>query len=211
MTHGTNSAGAGTAPGGSGDGPVPLSARKLDWVFIGFFLINLFFITYIVDLEQLVIADPTPGKFAYPLWPPAAMVDLVHWWGRNFDPVLMARPVWWRATIWIDAVFFGPYYAVALYAFIKGRRFIRLPSLIWASVMMTNVTIILFEEMIGPHATPARGLVLLVNAPWLLFPLLMLWRMGRSEAPFSRAGAGGKGRAEVGEAALGGAVGGAAL
>lgn len=183
--------------------PVPLAARKLDWLFVGFFLINLFFITYIVDIEQLIIADSTPGKFAYPLWPPAAMVDLVHWWGRNFDPALMARPVWWRATIWIDAVFFGPYYAVALYAFIKGRRFIRLPSLVWASVMMTNVTIILFEEMIGPHATPARGLVLLVNAPWFLFPLLMLWRMGGTEHPFARRGE----RGETAETSVaGGAV-----
>jgi hypothetical protein len=166
--------------------PVPLGQRKLDWLFLGFFLINLFFITYIVDLEQLVIADPSPGQFAYPLWPPAALVDLVHWWGHRFDPVLLARPVWWRATIWIDALFFGPYYAVALYAFVRGRDFIRLPSLVWASVMMTNVTIILFEELLGPHATPARGVVLLANAPWLLFPLLMLWRMGRLEAPFAR-------------------------
>ena len=168
---------------------LPLMERKLDWLFIGFFLVNLLFITYIVDLEQLVIADPTPGKFAYPLWPPAPLVDLVHWWGSHFDPVQMARPVWWRATIWIDVIFFGPYYAVAIYAFAKGRRFIRLPSVVWASVMMTNVTIILFEEMIGAHATPARGLVLFANAPWLLFPLLMLWRMGRSEAPFGRPGA----------------------
>jgi hypothetical protein len=51
--------------------------------------------------------------------------------------------------------------------------------------MMTNVTIILFEEMIGPHATPARGIVLFANAPWLLYPLLMLWRMWKSERPFS--------------------------
>lgn len=181
---------------------LPLAARKLDWLFIGFFLINLLFITYIVDLEQLVIADPTPGRFAYPLWPPAALVDLVHWWGRNFDPVLMARPVWWRATIWIDAIFFGPYYALALYAFVKGRRFIRLPSLLWAGVMMTNVTIILFEEMIGPHATPARGLVLLVNAPWLIFPLLMLWRMGGCGEPFARRPAGFLGEAGAGRAAL---------
>ena len=31
--------------------------------------------------------------------------------------------------------------------------------------MMTNVTIILFEELVGPHATPARGIVLFANAP----------------------------------------------
>ena len=51
--------------------------------------------------------------------------------------------------IWIDSLFFGPFYAVALYAYAKGRDFIRLPSIIWASVMMTNVTIILAEELWG--------------------------------------------------------------
>ena len=44
------------------------------------FLINLALITYIVDLEQLVIDDS--AKFAYPLWPPALLIDLVHWWGN---------------------------------------------------------------------------------------------------------------------------------
>lgn len=163
--------------------PVPLSSRRLDYIFIGFFLINLSFITYLVDLEQLVIADPR--NFDYPLWPPAPLVDLVHWWGKNFDPVLLARPAWWRATIWIDALFFGPFYGFALYAFIKGMDWIRLPSVIWASVMMTNVTIILFEELVGAHATPERVLVLLVNVPWLLVPVGVIARMWKSEHPFS--------------------------
>ena len=34
---------------------------------------------------------------------------------------------------------FGPFYAVATYAFVHGRELIRLPTMIWASVMMTNV------------------------------------------------------------------------
>ncbi len=130
-----------------------------------------------------MIADPL--NFDYPLWPPAPLVDLVHWWGKNFDPVLLARPAWWRATIWIDALFFGPFYGFALYAFIKGKDWIRLPSVIWASVMMTNVTIILFEELVGAHATPARALVLLVNLPWLLVPVGVIARMWKSEHPFS--------------------------
>ena len=37
---------------------VPLRERKYDLIFLGFFVINASFITYIVDLEQLVIADP---------------------------------------------------------------------------------------------------------------------------------------------------------
>jgi hypothetical protein len=165
---------------------LPLSKRPLDIAIIIFFIINLFFITYIVDLEQLVIADP--AHFTYPVWPPAKLVDLVHWYGTNFDPVLMARPAWWRATIWIDALFFGPFYVFAIYAFIKGRNWIRLGSIIWASVMLTNVTIILFEEVKGEHASPALMRVFLSNAAWVIFPVIVLYRMGRSVYPFVRVG-----------------------
>jgi EXPERA (EXPanded EBP superfamily) len=96
---------------------IPLSKRPRDMAIIAFFLINILFITYIVDLEQLVIADP--AHFTYPLWPPPIAVDVIHWWGRTFDPVLLARPAWWKVTIWIDALFFGPFYIVAIYAYIK--------------------------------------------------------------------------------------------
>lgn len=135
-----------------------------------------------VDIEQLVIADP--DHFSYPTWPPAWLVDLVHWYGRNFDPPLMARPAWWRATIWIDVLFFGPYYAFAIYAFAKGKNWIRLISIVWASVMITNVTIILFEEILGEHATPEPGRVLFANAAWLVFPIIVLIRMWRRTKPF---------------------------
>jgi hypothetical protein len=163
--------------------PLPLSKRPIDIALIVFFGINLFFITYIVDLEQLVISHV--DHFHYPIWPPAPMIDLVHWYGHQFDPVLIARPAWWRATIWIDALFFGPFYALAIYAYWKGKNWIRFGSIIWASVMLTNVTIILFEEVLGEHATPQLGRVLLANAAWIIFPLIVLWRMWRSVYPFA--------------------------
>ncbi len=165
---------------------VPLKARPIDIPIIIFFFINLLFITYIVDLEQLVIPDSS--SFTYPVWPLPCMVDLVHWWGKNFDPVLMARPVWWKATIWIDSIFFGPFYTAGLYAFIKGKEWIRIPCFVYSGLMFANVTIILSEEIWGPHATPALGLVLLANAPWLLFPIFITWRMGKDEHPFTREG-----------------------
>jgi len=88
---------------------VPLSKRKLDWALIGFFAFNFVFITYLFDMEQLTVANPE--HFAYPLWPPAPIVDLGHWWGHRFDPLLLARPPFWRATIWLDVLVFGPFYA----------------------------------------------------------------------------------------------------
>jgi hypothetical protein len=166
------------------DRPVPLSERPWDILFLAFFWTNLLFITYMVDLEQLVIDDPF--AFDYPGWPPALVVDLVHWWGRNYDPLLLARPVWWQMTIWIDVLFFGPFYAFAVYAFTKGREWIRIPAVAYASVMLTNVTIILGEEIGGRHSPPSLGVVLLANGAWVLVPLLLLYRMGRQPHPFTR-------------------------
>lgn len=168
------------------DKPIAFSQRRRDWPIVAFFLINLLFITYIVDLEQLVIADP--DHFSYPPWPPASMVDTIHSYGRQFDPLLIARPVWWKATIWIDALGFGPFYAAAIYAYVKGKAWIRLPSIIYAAMLFTNVVIILSEELFGPHAAPQAWVVLADNAPWLLMPLYIIARMWRSAQPFGAAG-----------------------
>ncbi len=157
---------------------VPFRRRKLDIAIVAFFLVNILFITYVVDVEQLIIADPY--HFTYPLWPPAPAVDAVHWWGSNFDPVLMARPVWWKMTIWIDALGFGPFYIVAIYALIKGKAWIRVPSIIYSSMLLTNVLIILGEERAGSSATPHFPIVFLANLPWLVFPFLIIARMWRS-------------------------------
>jgi hypothetical protein len=162
---------------------VPLRRRWYDLIFVAFFVVNLCVITYIVDLEQLVIANP--AHFAYPAWPPAPLIDLIHWWGRTYDPLLMARPPFWRMTIWIDVLFFGPFYAFGIYAFIRGRSWIRVPALVWSGMMLSNVLIILMEERYGAYATPHFGLVLLLNLPWLAFPIGMIARM-RRDRPFER-------------------------
>ena len=160
-----------------------LGRRPWDLVFVAFFAVNLGFITYVVDIEQLVIDDP--ANFRYPAWPPAPLVDLVHWWGRTFDPLLLARPPFWRMTIWIDVVFFGPFYAAAIYAFVRGRDWIRLPAIFWAGTMTANVLIILMEERYGVHASPRWGVVLAANLPWLLLSAAVVLRMARSSHPFT--------------------------
>jgi hypothetical protein len=99
----------------------------------------------------------------------------------------MARPVWWKVTILFDAVFFGPFYACAVYAYLKGKEWIRLLSIVWASMLFTVTTIIVFEEIYGPYQSPQLPIVLLANAPWILMPIFVVYRMGRSPHPFTRA------------------------
>jgi hypothetical protein len=167
------------------DTVLPLRRRPIDIVFVVFFVINLGFITYIVDLETLTVSDPS--DFEYPIWPPPPLVDLVHWWGRNFDPLLMARPAFWRMTIWIDVLAFGPFYVAAIYAFVKGRDWIRPWAFVWAGTMMANVAIILLEEHSGIYATDRFGIVLMANLPWFLLPIALIARMLPSERPFTAA------------------------
>jgi hypothetical protein len=162
---------------------IPIRRRPVDVAIVAFFLVNLLFITYVVDLEQLVIANPS--HFTYPLWPPGPAVDLIHWYGRTFDHDLIARPAWWKVTIWIDNLLFGPFYIVAIYAYVKGRDWIRMPSVVYASILLTNVLIILGEEYAGQYAAPNFALVFLANLPWLVFPCIIIARVWSAEHPFT--------------------------
>jgi hypothetical protein len=161
--------------------------RPLDIAIVAFFLINLLFITYVVDLEQLVI--PNAAHFTYPIWPPRPLVDLIHSYGRMYDHDLIARPVWWKMTIWIDNLLFGPFYIVATYAFVKGKNWIRMPSVIYASMLLTNVIIILGEELAGEYSAMSNfPIVFLANLPWLVFPFIIIGRMwgAGAEHPFTK-------------------------
>jgi len=162
---------------------IPLSERKQDIPILIFLWINILFITYQIDTEQLVIKDPS--DFEYPIWPRPFIIDMVHWWGANFDPLLMARPPFWQMTIWIDQLFFGPFYIAAIYAFTKGRDWIRNWTFLYAASIMTNVTIILGEEVMGEHASDSVAIVFLANGPWFLVPLFMILRVWKPH-PFTK-------------------------
>ena len=146
--------------------------------------VGLLLVSYLIDIEQLVIANP--AHFTYPIWPPKPVIDAVHWWGNSFDPLLIARPVFFKVTIWLDNLLYGPFYAVAIYAFIKGKEWIRLPSLIWAVSMMSGVIMILSEEAFGQFRTSHFALVALANASWIVFPIIILFRFGLTEHPFTK-------------------------
>lgn len=161
---------------------VPLRRRPWDLILVAFFAVNLVLVTYMIDLEQLVVADP--HHFRYPIWPPRPIIDLVHWYGNHYDPLLMARPPFWRMTIWIDVVFFGPFYLAAVYAFSRGRDWIRVPALVWSGTMLANVLILMMEERYGQWGSPHFPMVLSANLAWLLLPFAVIWRLWRDH-PFT--------------------------
>jgi hypothetical protein len=163
--------------------PIPLIRRPLDIGLLGFFIVNLLFVSYVISLEQIVISNPASS--IHTIWPPRGALALIHWWQKSFDPLLWARPAWYRATIWIDVLLFGPFYAAAIYAFARAREWIRIPSVLWAGMMLANVIIIMFDEFLGVHASPRPFMVLAANASWIVVPMIVFWRMARKEHPFT--------------------------
>jgi len=120
----------------------------------------------------------------YPVWPPRQAVDVIRWYGCNFDPPLIARAAWWRSTIWSDSLLFGPFYAWAIVAYWIGDRRIRIATVAWAAVIMTNVFVIMMEEYDGATSTPFPVLVTALNVPWFFVPLAAGLRMAAQEEPF---------------------------
>ncbi len=156
--------------------------KILDGCIVTFFVFNLAFVTAVVSPIQLLYDDLS--TIAYKPWPPSFAVEWVQWWGASFDPTLMARPVWRLTTVWIDVLVFGPFYMLGLYAFAERRNWIRVPALMYAAIMLTNVTIIMSESFFGPVQAPFPFILLGVFSPWIVFPVLVVIRMMKP-APFS--------------------------
>ena len=58
-------------------------------------------------------------------------------------------------------------------------------AIVWATMMFTIVCIILNEEIFGTYRTPHLPQVVGANLSWLLFPILIVWRVGGSAHPFT--------------------------
>lgn len=153
-----------------------------DRLLVVWFVVGLL-VTFLVDIEQVMVVDPTKyGQHGFtPLWPPEPCVRAIHWWGHTADKLVLARPPWFRVAIWIEIVVQAPFYVLAILAFVRGESWIRLPSLVYSSVLLTIMPMVLGEQLFGPHATARPGLVLAVYGAYVLMPILVAWRVRHPE------------------------------
>jgi len=80
------------------------------------------------------------------------------------------------------------FYILLIISILKGFNWIQLYSVIYATMIIALTGIPIFGvEFFGPvgERTPNPGVFLLFNAPYILFPLLLLIRM-RKPLPFTR-------------------------
>lgn len=102
---------------------------------------------------------------------------LFYWWGSTYDPLIVLNPLWLQIMSGISAFVFGPFYILLAYALVKRRAWIRWPAVVYAAVMLYSMVVFLGVHSFGEPRPPVLWLVALLYAPYVLFPLALLWRM----------------------------------
>ncbi|MEC3980917.1 EXPERA domain-containing protein [Amycolatopsis sp. H20-H5] len=97
----------------------------------------------------------------------------------------MHPPDWMRIVTGLSAFVYLPFYVVLVFALLTGQHWIQLPSVVYATMIVTLTGVVVFGvEFFGEPATrtqnPAKFLAF--NLPYVL---VLLVRM-REPAPFTR-------------------------
>ena len=182
---------------------LPLHKRKGDWFFIIFFSCFVF-TSFAADLVNAVSRPSADSSY---FWA-RAVYEL---YAVNNDPLLIANPAYLKAMTFLSAFVFGPFYVVLVYAFIKGKNWIRPLALFYAGMIVESMIVLLAAEFAGDAQlfgqmcqagvksaeelakaglnqdltvqNPAKFLA--YNLPYKVIPILLAVRM-RKENPFSR-------------------------
>ena len=159
---------------------LPLRRRSIDIVFIVVF--SAFTITSLIsDLLPTIgvdFAHPSANFFVNSNW----------WYAHDTDPLFMTPPAWMRIVTGLSAFAYMPFYVVLVVSLIRGWNWIQLPSVIYATMIVSITGIIVFGvEFFGEQQwlTPNPTKFLAFNLPYVLLPLVLLIRM-RKPLPFTR-------------------------
>lgn len=154
---------------------MPIDQRKSDWFFV--IILWAFAFTSLLSDSIGALGIPITADSANPL------VAGNYWYGHGTDPLFLAHPPWLRIMTFVSAFVFGPFYAVAGWAFLKGRAWIRIPSLMYTSAMLYSMTLWLGMELTGDYPVENWPKWLAFNGPYFVVPVVLAWRM-RAADPF---------------------------
>lgn len=159
---------------------LPLKERRIDLFFAVLFVV--FAIT-----SGISDAIPTLG---IPMSPDSAnpLARANYWYAIDADPLFMHPPVWMRFVTGLSTFVYGPFYLLLSWALVKGKNWIQLPAVIYATMISGITGVIVFGvEFFGEPEFQTHNPVkfLSLNLPYVLMPILLLVRM-RKPLPFTR-------------------------
>jgi hypothetical protein len=148
-----------------------------------------FIVVFSVFALTSALSDSIPA-LGIPMGPDSPSVfGRVNWiYGRGTDPLFLQAPLWLRFVIGLSAFVYGPFYLVLVWALYKGKNWIQLPAVMYATAISVVTGCIFFGvEFFGEPGMRVQNVpkFLAANLPYVIVPLLLLARM-RKERPFAR-------------------------
>lgn len=159
---------------------LPLKERKIDLFFAVVFL-TFALTSGISDLVPTLGIEMAPDS-------PNPLARANYWYAIDADPLFMHPPVWMRIVTGLSTFVYGPFYLLLAWALIKGKNWIQLPAVIYATMISSITGFIVFGvEFFGEpqFQTQNAAKFLAFNTPYVLLPILLLVRMRKPE-PFTR-------------------------
>jgi hypothetical protein len=169
---------------------IPLRQRRRDWFFIAVFA--MFATTSLLMDTVNLFGRPDPSS----RWVMARYIYDNYAVGT--DPMLVANPRFVQiGNGFVSAFIFGIFYLVLIYAFIRGRDWVRLPSIFYAGMITANTVLYLGVGLLGDaplfdyachgecngfdYAFANAPKVFAYNGPYIVVALLLvarMWRLG---------------------------------
>jgi hypothetical protein len=120
-------------------------------------------------------------------WPPAAVRTMFVDWADRYDPLLLQNPLWYRLMASWSPLLYLPVYLLTIAGLLLRWNAVRLPALIWASLLLASMVVILAEQLVGPYAAPDPARMLMAYGAYVVVPLWVLLRFLPTDTPFGSA------------------------
>lgn len=104
-------------------------------------------------------------------------------YASRWDPIFLRPPFVLRLICGIDLFVFGPFYLLAIYGFLKRRAWVRMLGIVYATAMLYSLAVYFGIEFVEERGRADLPMVVLVNGPYALVPLLLACRLRRPD-PF---------------------------
>jgi len=156
----------------------PLSDRKWDLVYVVVFFLFACtsFITDSLNGLNPALQPDSPSRVEQVIYSSYAALA---------DPNLIANPPIVRISAGISAFIWGPLYIFFIICFIRGWNAIRNLGFLYGCALTSTMILYMADALFGANPSPMPLYFILMNLPYLLVPLSMIFRMW-SPRPFGR-------------------------
>jgi len=174
-----------SAVGGAASSRRVLPMTTLDRVLVGSFA-TFFVIGVVVDYINAF--GPANGITRENTkdwnWPPQVVWDLYFWWARICDPVLAVNPVWIKYLSLLSPVVFCPFYLLSIWAIVTRREWIRIPIIIYSSILFIDLSAFFVEGIYGDLPSPNMWIFTAGYGYYQIFPVIAIARFWKDH-PFT--------------------------